>query len=324
MHKIKKSFTILLLLLGTQLSAQTAISGRISFEDSSTRAEKVYLTKLDVAHLQNLKYAKEVAWEPIHQDGSFSFDRKHISNKDAVYLMYVNQMEKAIQDTIAKSGTFILSSSDSIHFPKSNGLFADYTNTNPADQEWKRLQQFEAKVLQSQFDEAENAFQLKRYAKDSLRILTVKLIAIRQLENKRLLDQDISENPSYYLDLLEELKESEIEPEQYVFLEKKLAFLTQEVVEQKYAWSKIINFILGFLVLGLGTILVYRRKKQPVLSDLSRQERTIKTLILEGKSNKEIASELFISLSTVKTHITHIYGKLKVSSRQELLRKTRN
>jgi len=47
-------------------------------------------------------------------------------------------------------------------------------------------------------------------------------------------------------------------------------------------------------------------------------------LILQGKSNKEIANELFISLSTVKTHITNIYNKLKVSSRQELLRKTQN
>ncbi|HDZ13708.1 MAG TPA: response regulator transcription factor [Pricia sp.] len=36
---------------------------------------------------------------------------------------------------------------------------------------------------------------------------------------------------------------------------------------------------------------------------------------------KEIANELFISLSTVKTHITNIYGKLKVSGRQELLRR---
>ncbi|MGB7394497.1 MAG: LuxR C-terminal-related transcriptional regulator, partial [Pricia sp.] len=43
-----------------------------------------------------------------------------------------------------------------------------------------------------------------------------------------------------------------------------------------------------------------------------------------GKSNKEIAGELFISISTVKTHITNIYGKLKVSSRKELLHRIKN
>ncbi|WP_099546353.1 response regulator transcription factor [Maribacter sp. 4G9] len=58
--------------------------------------------------------------------------------------------------------------------------------------------------------------------------------------------------------------------------------------------------------------------------DLSKQERNIRYLILEGKSNKEIANELFISLSTVKSHISNIYSKLRVSDRRELLQKYRN
>ena len=44
----------------------------------------------------------------------------------------------------------------------------------------------------------------------------------------------------------------------------------------------------------------------------------IQEKIAEGKSNKEIASELFISLSTVKTHINNLYKKLDVSSRDDL------
>jgi DNA-binding CsgD family transcriptional regulator len=38
----------------------------------------------------------------------------------------------------------------------------------------------------------------------------------------------------------------------------------------------------------------------------------------EKKSNKEIASELFISHNTVKTHINNIYKKLAISNREEL------
>jgi DNA-binding NarL/FixJ family response regulator len=47
-------------------------------------------------------------------------------------------------------------------------------------------------------------------------------------------------------------------------------------------------------------------------------------MIIEGKSNKEIAKELFISLSTVKTHITNIYKKLNLSNRSDLIYKFKN
>ena len=38
-------------------------------------------------------------------------------------------------------------------------------------------------------------------------------------------------------------------------------------------------------------------------------------LVAKGTSNREIARELFISEATVKTHLTHIYGKLGVKDR---------
>ena len=38
----------------------------------------------------------------------------------------------------------------------------------------------------------------------------------------------------------------------------------------------------------------------------------------KGITNKEIAEQLFISLSTVKSHINTIYSKLSISSRKEI------
>ena len=323
MDMIKRVLFLLFATACLSLSAQTAISGYVNMKDSENWEQKVYLTKLDIAHLKDLKYAKAVAWSPIKADGSFSFEQKHIADKNAVYRLYVNRTEKALRDTIANATAFILSRADTMRFYKGDELFSDYSTTNLADQEWKRLREFEKQVFRSQLAE-EDVSQLKSYAKDSLRILMVKLIGIRQLKNKYLLDQDIAKNPNYYLTLLGELKESELPIAQYRFLEKRLAFLTQGVVEQKYAWSRYINFILGFLVLCLGAILVFVRRRQAELPDLSKQEKNIQNLILQGKTNKEIAIELFISLSTVKTHITNIYSKLKVSSRQELFQKPQN
>jgi len=38
-------------------------------------------------------------------------------------------------------------------------------------------------------------------------------------------------------------------------------------------------------------------------------------LVAKGTSNREIARVLFISEATVKTHLTHLYGKLGVKDR---------
>ncbi|MGW2783943.1 response regulator [Streptomyces populi] len=48
---------------------------------------------------------------------------------------------------------------------------------------------------------------------------------------------------------------------------------------------------------------------------LSAREREVLALVARGTSNCEIARELFVSEATVKTHLTHVYGKLGVKDR---------
>jgi ligand-binding sensor domain-containing protein/DNA-binding CsgD family transcriptional regulator len=55
------------------------------------------------------------------------------------------------------------------------------------------------------------------------------------------------------------------------------------------------------------------------IHDISRREREILKLMLQGKSNKEIEDLLFISLHTVKNHVYHIFQKLKINSRGQLI-----
>lgn len=61
------------------------------------------------------------------------------------------------------------------------------------------------------------------------------------------------------------------------------------------------------------------RSIDDIISKLSSRELQIYNLIIDGKSNKEIANSLNISINTVKFHIKNIYEKLKVNSRKEVI-----
>ena len=200
-------------------------------------------------------------------------------------------------------------------------LQTDSLDSGLTSMEWKKFKKFEQVLYDSGLTENEQEEQLTVYARDSLKILEVKLIAIKVLEEKSLLNRDIADNPSYYVSLLGKLKDSNIPPSEYLFLEEKLAYINQEVVMEKLKWSRSVNIGLIALILLLTYLVVRQRKGQnkSILPELSKQETLVRNLILQGKSNKEIANELYISLSTVKSHITNIYSKSNVANRRELL-----
>ena len=58
--------------------------------------------------------------------------------------------------------------------------------------------------------------------------------------------------------------------------------------------------------------------------ELSKRELEILNLLAQGHSNQEIAAKLFVSLSTVKTHIQNIFEKLDVKRRIQAVEKARN
>ena len=52
--------------------------------------------------------------------------------------------------------------------------------------------------------------------------------------------------------------------------------------------------------------------------ELSRRELEVARLVANGMSNPAIAADLFVSVATVKTHVSHILGKLGLQSRVQL------
>ena len=51
---------------------------------------------------------------------------------------------------------------------------------------------------------------------------------------------------------------------------------------------------------------------------LTASELRVARMATEGKTNREIAEALWVTLSTVETHLTHVYRKLDIAGRTEL------
>jgi DNA-binding CsgD family transcriptional regulator len=59
-------------------------------------------------------------------------------------------------------------------------------------------------------------------------------------------------------------------------------------------------------------------RRAAAVDELTPSERQVVLLAARGMSNKEIAGELFVSVSNVESHLSHAYAKLGVKSRAEL------
>lgn len=91
-----------------------------------------------------------------------------------------------------------------------------------------------------------------------------------------------------------------------------------------YRYFKTEYYVALVAVVFLGVGIFLSNKKQSAdqthikdpLAVLTQKELLILKQIADGKSNKEIASDNFVELSTIKTHINNIYSKLGVNNRK--------
>ncbi len=58
--------------------------------------------------------------------------------------------------------------------------------------------------------------------------------------------------------------------------------------------------------------------------DLTNREYEILKLIVKGYSNAEIANNLFLSISTIKTHVSNLYVKMNVKHRFQAIAEAKN
>ena len=96
-----------------------------------------------------------------------------------------------------------------------------------------------------------------------------------------------------------------------------LAQAVRRVAAGDAAFSpRLAGFVLDAFGAGAGEVAVADTE----LDRLSAREREVMRLIARGYTYKECASELFISVKTVETHVSAVLRKLQLSNRNELTR----
>ena len=86
--------------------------------------------------------------------------------------------------------------------------------------------------------------------------------------------------------------------------------LAKKIVQQKFNGGEDV----------LSSKMETADKNIPELKFLSRREKEVFTLLTMGYDNEKIAEKLFISVQTIKNHISVIYSKLGVKNRFEIIR----
>lgn len=95
-----------------------------------------------------------------------------------------------------------------------------------------------------------------------------------------------------------------------------------EAIRETYLGGAPMTASVAVKVLQMFRLQSIHEQKEFI--DLSEREKEILALLVQGKSYKAVATDCFISIDTVSTHVRHIYEKLHVHSKSEAVAKAIN
>ncbi|MCL6267841.1 response regulator transcription factor [Flagellimonas myxillae] len=340
--------TALFFFLTSSLSmAQYHFYGQVAQEN---HGKSVYLSLVEDYRKSSRIYLEQIIRKSkVDSLGAFSFEGDNLLETNRVYRIHLdtcseenNTQHFLGQCNSSQSVLFIANNKDTVQFPTSFGdqVLCTITSTNPNSSLLLDIAELKEEMIFDFMDFRSTANQrlnsekwfgrLQAFGQESEEPLSELFIydflSDRRNETYAHYLKDVSTN-GYYTQLLNRLKntypntaftqqfEAEINADQQ---------LANFGSSRDWNWNQLLGLFL-LLSLGLNLFLLVRQKskgkkmKEELLQKLTPQEQKIVQHILEDKSNKEIASDLFISHSTIKTHINNLYKKLEVTSRQEIV-----
>lgn len=337
---------LITLLMPFSLLANYTVSGRVNLNDQwQPKVFMAAVEKLSDYYRASPDLIINIA--EVDENGYFQLEGDNLPGEDRFYRLYLMKKQNDEYDACLYVGGddhnfvhIVLNNNSKLRINAGvefGSPFVNYTFSGDMD---NQLMRELAKIVypsfyfyqikfptELKFTEAKLHTDLKAFV-DTCRSPIVSLAAVNNTDFDEYFDRD----KEFYMQFGERLK-SEMPRSTYTknFI-RKLNYYANEnemiVPSWIYATMGLMSIIiisLAFWVFRLKKQLIQHRKEVDTeieavslkAKQLTKKEKEILQLISQGKSNKEIATELYVELSTVKTHINKIYSKLNVKNRKE-------
>lgn len=318
----------------SSLSAQYLIEGQIK---KPSKRYKVFLSILkNWDHFNTIGQDMIIKEAIVDSSGYFRITGDELSRKSGFYRIHLSAAgEPGVMmtgETVSKNYVnFIHSNQDSIRFEFEHMHYAPgeltVNSTHEASEDFFQVSDRQDLLVFS-VDSIEypnysslikeKQLSIMRAVLDSSHSPLTNLFAIYSVRDQLHGDDD------RFQDVLTVLSEPGIFPSYKSSLEQYIGAQRYQDLQAENRLLKILSIIVALMLLATVARLYFgkpnaRQQVKPVQTELlTSKENQVMKLILAHKTNKEIANELFISDSTVKTHINNIYRKLNLNTRKDL------
>ena len=329
------------------LNAQYLFTGEVL---EGKENQTVYLSLVENYRKSSRVYANQIIKETkTDANGYFKFKGDNLSPDNRIYRIHIDGCEEIksggshfLKDcNYTQRILFIAKKTDTITFPllQNKQALCEVTSTNKNSRLLLEVDALKEEMIldfMEYHSKANESLNFKKWFKTFkeyginnneplVDLYIYGFLSDRASETYEFYLEDIKSS-SYYNELEKRLVESyktapfTLQYMNELFADKKLVQAKPEKTAT-FGFYSILLIIIAIVGIPIAILILKNRlavAKRSMTKKLTPQELNVFEAMKNGLTNKEIASELFISLSTVKTHINSIYKKLNISSREEI------
>lgn len=343
---MRNYLALVILLFGFTVKAQYQFSGYVNLEEGSP---DVYLSVVNdyrkISGLYNEQILSKTSPDSL---GYFEFKGNQLETSNRIYKIHTDSCNDE-EDSSHFNGQcrhtyqvlFIAKNTDTLNLPYGfdKQIFCDIQSNNPnainlikidsLKEEMKFAYSDYRSLANRQLNNKKWFTTLQEFSKNSgdplAELYTYAFLSNRANDFYSYYTEDLKTNP-YYKNLQERLETQYPEANYTQQYQKELTadlYMIQPPDSSTGVWEIVVYLFLG-ISLVLNALFLYQRFQQKsnkikrLKAQLSKQELVVLDLLLHDKTNKDIAEQLYLSVSTVKSHTNAIYKKLNVQSRTEV------